>query len=175
MYCQIRFDILYRSAVFFIVILISVSNISPRIKMKRKSHSRRYKTTLYLRLKSCWKFPHKREHQTSTSLRARFLFWASREKSRESSMRKVTKVRGAWWEARSLPTSFAFKLVKLQQLSFALFILMTISFDCGTLTPFPVYKLYWLLILYFHFHSDLERSEIANDGGRSYLYELERK
>ena len=56
------------SAVFFIVILISVSNISPRIIMKRKKHSRRNKTTLYLRLKTCWKFPHKREHQTSTSL-----------------------------------------------------------------------------------------------------------
>ena len=68
MYCQIRFGILYCSGVFFIVILISVSNISPRIKMKRKNHSRRNKTTLYLRLKTCWKFPHKREHQTSTSL-----------------------------------------------------------------------------------------------------------
>ena len=68
MYCQIPFGLLYRSAVFFIVILISVSNISPRIIMKRKKHSRRNKTTLYLRLKTCWKFPHKREHQTSTSL-----------------------------------------------------------------------------------------------------------
>ena len=68
MYCQIRFGILYCSGVFFIVILISVSNISPRIKMKRKNHSRRNKTTLYLRLKTCSKFPHKREHQTSTSL-----------------------------------------------------------------------------------------------------------
>ena len=68
MYRQIRFGILYCSGVFFIVILISVSNISPRIKMKRKNHSRRNKTTLDLRLKTCWKFPHKREHQTSTSL-----------------------------------------------------------------------------------------------------------
>ena len=42
----------YCSAVFFIVILISVSNISPRIITKRKDHGRRYKTTLYLRLKS---------------------------------------------------------------------------------------------------------------------------
>ena len=37
MYCQIPFGLLYRSAVFFIVILISVSNISPRIIMKRKA------------------------------------------------------------------------------------------------------------------------------------------
>ena len=37
MYCQIRFGILYCSAVFFIVILISVSNISPRIIKKRKA------------------------------------------------------------------------------------------------------------------------------------------
>ena len=36
MYCQIRFGILYCSAVFFIVILISVSNFPPRIIMKRK-------------------------------------------------------------------------------------------------------------------------------------------
>ena len=85
MYCQIPFGLLYRSAVFFIVILISVSNISPRIIMKRKGHGRRYETTLYLRQKRCWKFPQKREHQTSTSLRARSLFWGSREKSRESS------------------------------------------------------------------------------------------
>ena len=90
MYCQIPFGLLYRSAVFFIVILISVSNISPRIIMKRKSHGRRNETTLYLRQKRCWKFPQKREHQTSTSLRARrarSLFWGSREKSRESSTR----------------------------------------------------------------------------------------
>ena len=93
---------------FWSVILISVSNISPRIKMKRKSHSRRYKTTLYLRLKSCWKLPQKREHQPSTSLRARSLFWGSREKSRDSSTRKVTRVRGARWQARSLTTRFAF-------------------------------------------------------------------
>ena len=31
---------------------------------------------------------------------------------------------------------------KLQQLSCVLFIFMTISFDCGTLTHFAVYKLY---------------------------------
>ena len=37
MYCQIRFGILYCSAVFFILILISVFNISPRIIMKRKA------------------------------------------------------------------------------------------------------------------------------------------
>ena len=89
MYCQIRFDILYCFAVFF-VILISVSNISQRIIMKRKIHGRRSETTLYLRQKRCWKFPQKREHQTSTSLRARrarSLFWGSREKSRESSTR----------------------------------------------------------------------------------------
>ena len=36
-YCQIPFEILYCSAVFFIDILISVSNISPRIIMKRKA------------------------------------------------------------------------------------------------------------------------------------------
>ena len=96
------FGLLYRSAVFFIVILISVSNISPRIIMKRKSHGRRNETTLYLRQKRYWKFPQKREHQTSTSLRASSLFWGSREKSRESSTRKETRVRGAGWEARSL-------------------------------------------------------------------------
>ena len=95
MVCQIRFGILYCSAVFFfIVILISVSNISSSVIMKRKSHGRRNETTLYLRLKTCWKFSQKREHQTSTSLRASSLFWARREKSRESSTRKVTKVRG---------------------------------------------------------------------------------
>ena len=62
MYCQIRFDILYCFAVFF-VILISVSNISPRIIMKRKIHGRRNQTTRYLRQKRCWKFPQKREHE----------------------------------------------------------------------------------------------------------------
>ena len=108
MYCQIRFDILYRSAVFFIVILISVSNISPRIIMKRKSHGRRNETTLYLRQKRYWKFPQKREHQTSTSLRASSLFWGSREKSRDSSTRKETRVRGAGWEARSLSSRLNF-------------------------------------------------------------------
>ena len=87
----------------------------------------------------------------------------SREKSGESSTRKETRVRGAGWEARSLATSFAFQQAKLQQLSFALLILMTISFDCETLTLFAVYKLYWLLIPYFHLHSDLERSEIASN------------
>ena len=102
MYCQIRFGILYCSAVFLIVILISVSNISSRIIMKRKSHGRRNETTLYLRLKTCRKFPQKREHQTSTSLRGSFLFRGSREKSRESSTRKETRERGAGWEARSL-------------------------------------------------------------------------
>ena len=63
MYCQIPFGLLYRSAVFFIVILISVSNISPRIIMKRKIHGRRNQTTRYLRQKRCWKFPQKREHE----------------------------------------------------------------------------------------------------------------
>ena len=51
---------------------------------EKKSHGRRNETTLYLRLKTCRKFPQKREHQTSTSLRARrarSLFWGSREKS----------------------------------------------------------------------------------------------
>ena len=108
MYCQIRFGILYCSAVFFIVILISVSNISPRIIMKRKSHGRRYETTLYLRQKRCWKFPQKREHQTSTSLRASSLFWGSREKSRDSSTRKETRVRGEGREARSLSSRLNF-------------------------------------------------------------------
>ena len=51
--------------------------------------------------------PQKREHQTSTSLRASSLFGGSREKSRDSSTRKETLVRGAGWEARSLATSFA--------------------------------------------------------------------
>ena len=102
MYCQIRFGILYCSAVSFIVILISVSNISPRIIMKRKIHGRRNQTTRYLLLKRCWKFPQKRDHQTSTSLPASSLFWESREKSRESSTRNMARVRGAGWEARSL-------------------------------------------------------------------------
>ena len=108
LYCQIRLGILYCSAVFFIVILISVSNISPRIIMKRKSHGRRYETTLYLRQKRCWKFPQKREHKTSTSLRASSLFWGSREKSRDSSTRKETRVRGAGREARSLSSRLNF-------------------------------------------------------------------
>ena len=108
MYCQIRFGILYCSAVFFMLFL---SNISSRIILKWKSHGRRNKTPRYLRLKTCRKFPQKREHQTSTSLRARrarSLFWGSREKSRESSARKVTLARAAEWEARSLAPSFAF-------------------------------------------------------------------
>ena len=160
MYCQIRLGLLYCFAVLFIV--ISVSNISPRIQdnNEKKSHGRRNETTLYLRLKTCWKFPQKREHQTSTSLRGSFLFRGSREKSRESNTRKETRVRGAGWQACLLATSFAFSQAKFQQLSSALFIFMTISIDRGTLTLFAVYNLYWLLLLYFHFHSDLERSEI---------------
>ena len=93
---------------FFIVILISVSNILPRIIIKRKSHGRRNETTLYLRQKRYWKFPQKREHQTSTSRRASSLFWGSREKSRESSTRKEMRVRGAGWEARSLSSRLNF-------------------------------------------------------------------
>ena len=108
MSCQIRFGILYCSAVFFYVIFISLSNISSRIIKKRKNHGRRNETSLYFRLKTCRKFPQKREHQTSTSLRASSLFWGSREKSRESSARRVTLARGAEWEARSLAPSFAF-------------------------------------------------------------------
>ena len=87
---------------FFIVILISVSNISPRIIMKRKSHGRRNDTTRYLRLKRCWKFSQKWDHQTSISLRASSLFWGSREKSRESSTRKETQVRLGQGERRVL-------------------------------------------------------------------------
>ena len=68
---------------------------------EKKSHGRRNETTLYLRLKTCWKFPQKREYQTSTSLRGSFLFRGSRKKSREVT-RKETRVRGAGWEARSL-------------------------------------------------------------------------
>ena len=104
---NIRFGILFCSALFFIAILISSSNISPRIITKRKSHGRRYETTLYLRLNTCRKFPQKRENQTSTSLRASSLFRESPEKSRESNTRKETRVRGAGWEARSLATRFA--------------------------------------------------------------------
>ena len=80
MYCQIRLGLLHCFAVRFIV--ISVSNISPRIIMKKKSHCRTKETTLYLGLKTCWKFPQKREYQTSTSLRGSSLFWARRENSR---------------------------------------------------------------------------------------------
>ena len=69
---------------------------------EKKSHGRRNETTLYLRLKTCRKFPQKREHQTSTSLRAKSLFWGSSEKSRENTTRKEMRVRGAGWEARSL-------------------------------------------------------------------------
>ena len=102
MYCQIPFVILYCSAVFLIAPLISVSNISPRMIMKRKSHGRRNETTVYLRLKTCRKFPQKREHQTSTSLRASSLFWGSHKKSRENTTPKEMRVRGVGWEARSL-------------------------------------------------------------------------
>ena len=91
----------------FYVIFISLSNISSTIILKRKSHGRRNETTLYLRLKTGRKFPQKREHQTSPSLRASTLFWGSHEKSRESSTRKETRLRWAGWEARSLATSFA--------------------------------------------------------------------
>ena len=80
---------------------------------EKKSHGRRNETTLYLRLKTCWKFPQKREYQTSTSLRGSSLFWARRENSRESSTRKETRVRGAGWQERSLATSFAFLQAKL--------------------------------------------------------------
>ena len=62
---------------------------------EKKSHGRTKETTLYLRLKTCWKFAQKREYQTSTSLRGSSLFWARRENSRESSTRKETRVRGA--------------------------------------------------------------------------------
>ena len=73
---------------------------------ENKSHSRRNETNLNLRLKIFRKFPQKRDHQTSNNLRGSSLFWASREKSRESSTRKKTRVRGAGWEARSLATRF---------------------------------------------------------------------
>ena len=76
--------------------------------MKRKSDGQGNETTLYLRLKTCRKFPQKREHHTLTSLRGSSLFWGSRERSRESSTRKVTRVRGAESEARSLAPSFSF-------------------------------------------------------------------
>ena len=81
--------------------------LSTKDNNEKKSHGRRNETTLYLRLKTCRKFPQKREHQTSTSLRASSLFWGSREKSRHSSTHKVTRVRGAVWEARSLAIHFA--------------------------------------------------------------------
>ena len=115
---------------------------------EKKSHGRRNETTLYLRQKRYWKFPQKREHQTSISLRGSILFWGSREKSHESSTDKVTKVPGARWEACSLATSFArnqwraFYQAKLQQLFCALFISMTFSFDCGTLTLFYLYYVF---------------------------------
>ena len=93
---------------WYFVLFRSVSNISPRIIMKRKSRGRRNQTTRYLRQKRYWKFPQKREHQTSTSLRASSLFWGSREKSRDSSTREETRVRGAGWEARSLSSRLNF-------------------------------------------------------------------
>ena len=132
---------------------------------EKKSHGRRNETTLYLLLKTCWKFPNKREHQTSTSLRASSLFWGSREKSRESSTRNMARVRarGGMRGAFARHKWRACCQDKLQQLSCVLFIFMTISFDCGTLTHFAVYELYWFLLLYFHFNSDLERSEIASN------------
>ena len=46
MYCQIRLGLLYCFAVHVLIIVISVSNISPRI-----IHGRTKETTLYLRLK----------------------------------------------------------------------------------------------------------------------------
>ena len=106
------------------------------------------------------KIPPETRISTSTSLWGSSLFWARRENSRESSAHKETRVPGAGWQARSIARSFAFSQAKLQQLSCALFILMTISIDREILTLFAVYNLYWLLLLYFHFHSDLERSEI---------------
>ena len=81
--------------------------LSTKDNNEKKSHGRRNETTRYLRLKTCRKFPQKREHQTSTSLRASSLFWGSREKSRHSSTHKVTRVRGTVWEARSLAIHFA--------------------------------------------------------------------
>ena len=147
---------------WYFVLFCSVSNISPRIIMKRKIHGRRNQTTRYLRLKRCWKFPQKRDHQTSTSLPASSLFWGSREKSRESSTRNMARVRarGGMRGAFARHKWRACCQAKLQQLSCVLFIFMTISFDCGTLTHFAVY---WFLLLYFHFNSDLERYEIASN------------
>ena len=62
---------------------------------EKKSHGLWNGTTLFLRLKTCRKFPQKREHQISTTLQGSSLFWGSREKSRESSTRKETRVWGA--------------------------------------------------------------------------------
>ena len=102
MYCQIRLGILYCSAVFFYCYFHFSKQHFTKDNNEKKSHGRRNETTFYLLLKTCRKFPQKREHQTSTSLRGSFLFRGSREKSRESSTRKETRERGAWWEARSL-------------------------------------------------------------------------
>ena len=108
-YCQIRFRQWYFvlfCSVFYCYFDFSKQHFT-KDNNEKKSHGRKNETTLYLRLKTCWKFPQKREHQTSTSLRASSLFWGSREKSRHSSTHKVTRVRGAVWEARSLAIHFA--------------------------------------------------------------------
>ena len=76
------------------------------IEDNNENHGRRNETTLYFRLKTCWRCPQKREHQTSTSLRARrarSLFWTSREKSRI----RWRECEGRS-ERRSLAPSFAF-------------------------------------------------------------------
>ena len=97
MYCQIRFRQWYFvlfCSVFYCYFDFSKQHFT-KDNNEKKSHGRRNETTLYLRLKTCRKFPQKREHQTSTTLQGSSLFWGSREKSRESSTRKETRVRGA--------------------------------------------------------------------------------
>ena len=166
MYCQIRLGILYCSAVFFYCCFDFSKQHFTKDNNEKKSHGRRNETTLYLLLKTCRKFNHKWEHQTSTSLRGSFLFRGSREKSRESSTRKETRERGAGWEARSLAKGELASRLKfnscLARYSFSSqfrSIANAIHFHHN----FAVYKLYWLLILYFHFNSDLERSEVASN------------
>ena len=68
--------------------------------MKRKNHGRWNETTLYLRQKRYWKFPQKREHQTSTNQRASSLFWgvaksharAARVRRRECERRVLSRL-----------------------------------------------------------------------------------
>ena len=148
MYCQKSWHFVLFCGVFYCYYDFRKQHFT-KDDNEKKSHGRRNETTLYLRLKTCRKFPQKREHQISTTLRESSLFWASCEMSREcdgQGERRALSLAG-WTSTAVLRAIHSHdNFVRLWNLD-----------------AFAVYKLYWLLILYFHFHCDLERSEIASN------------